>query len=238
MAFSGGGSNITLPHTHDGTVVQDGGSLNMDNVTQANLTAGDVIYSDGTHLQRLAIGTPAQQIKVNAGATAPEYFSAAAGSDIEFIERFGLAAGSATTSMSSSTFTGMSEIWAWYQIHNANDNVSINFRPNNVSTGYQSQARNYAGGNTTSTAGFHYRGGTSNTCFGLFHIMSGSGSYGQFGMTCTGNTAAYDSGASSMNFPGGMGGLLAGNNDLITSLTIAVTAGNIYGDVVLFGSQN
>ena len=79
MGFSGGGSNVLLPHTHDGTVAQDGGPLDFDNVTQGDLTAGDVIFSDGVHLQRLAIGTPAQQIKVNAGATAPEYFTPAAG---------------------------------------------------------------------------------------------------------------------------------------------------------------
>ena len=79
MGFSGGGSNVLKPHTHDGTVVQDGGSLNMNNVTQASLTAGDIVYSDGVHLQRLAIGTPTQQIQVNAGATAPEYFTPAGG---------------------------------------------------------------------------------------------------------------------------------------------------------------
>jgi len=80
LGFSGGGSNILLPHTHDGTVAQDGGPLDFDNVTQADLTAGDVVFSDGTHLQRLAIGTPAQQIQVNAGATAPEYFTPAGAS--------------------------------------------------------------------------------------------------------------------------------------------------------------
>ena len=80
MGFSGGGSNVLLPHTHDGTIAQDGGALDFDNVTQADLTAGDVIFSNGVHLQRLAIGTPAQQIQVNAGATAPEYFTPAAAS--------------------------------------------------------------------------------------------------------------------------------------------------------------
>jgi len=86
MGFSGGGSNILKNHKHDATVVQDGGSLDADNVTSADLTAGDVIYSDGVHLQRLAIGTPAQQIQVNAGATAPEYFTpAAGGSNYEFL---------------------------------------------------------------------------------------------------------------------------------------------------------
>ena len=129
MGFSGGGSNVLKAHTHDGTVAQDGGSLNMDNITQGGLTAGDVVFSDGTHLQRLAIGAASDQIRVNAGATAPEWFTPAApaGSDVEFIERFGLASGSAASSMSSSTFTGMSEIWAWFQIFNGTDNVSIKF---------------------------------------------------------------------------------------------------------------
>ena len=65
MGFSGGGSNVLKPHTHDGTVSQDGGSLNMDNVTQASLTAGDIIYSDGSHLQRLAIGADTTVLSVS-----------------------------------------------------------------------------------------------------------------------------------------------------------------------------
>jgi len=77
MGFSGGGSNVLKPHKHS-SAVQDGSPLNMNNVTEATLSAGDVIFSDGSALQRLAIGTPAQQIKVNAGATAPEYFTPAA----------------------------------------------------------------------------------------------------------------------------------------------------------------
>jgi hypothetical protein len=75
MAFSGGGSNILKPHTHDSTILQDGGNLDFDNVTQGDLAAGDVVYSDGVHMQKLAIGTPAQQLQVNAGATAPTWSS-------------------------------------------------------------------------------------------------------------------------------------------------------------------
>jgi len=101
MGFSGGGSNVLKNHKHDATVVQDGGSLDADNVTSADLTQGDVIFSDGTHLQRLAIGTPAQQIQVNAGATAPEYFTpaGAAGGSLEFIEEIGLGADASSWTM-------------------------------------------------------------------------------------------------------------------------------------------
>ena len=73
MGFSGGGSSQTKPHTHDGLIVNDGGSLNLDNVTQGNLTSGDITYSDGTHLQRLAIGGAGDALVVNGAGTFPEW---------------------------------------------------------------------------------------------------------------------------------------------------------------------
>jgi len=75
MAFSGGGSNILKPHTHDSTILQDGGNLNFQNITQANMSAGSMTQSDGVHLQELGIGTPGQTIRSNAGATALEYYT-------------------------------------------------------------------------------------------------------------------------------------------------------------------
>ena len=73
MGFSGGGSSQTKPHTHDSLVINDGGSLNFDNVTQGSLTAGDITYGDGVHLQRLPIGGAGDSLVVNGGATAPEW---------------------------------------------------------------------------------------------------------------------------------------------------------------------
>jgi hypothetical protein len=75
MGFSGGGSNILKPHTHDSTILQDGGNLDFKNITQSDMSAGSVTYSDGVHLQELGIGTPAQQLIVNPGATAPMWSS-------------------------------------------------------------------------------------------------------------------------------------------------------------------
>lgn len=79
MGFSGGGANITKPHTHSNAIVQDGGSLNFDNITQASLAAGDITYSNGTALQVLGIGSATDTLTVNAGATAPEWATPAAG---------------------------------------------------------------------------------------------------------------------------------------------------------------
>ena len=78
MGFSGGGSNTLKPHKHS-SAAQDGSPLNMVNVTEGSLNAGDIVYSDGNALQRLAIGNPAQLIQVNAGATAPEYVTPSVG---------------------------------------------------------------------------------------------------------------------------------------------------------------
>jgi|TARA_B000000460_G_scaffold202949_1_gene149686 hypothetical protein len=74
MGFSGGGSNVLLPHTHDGRVAQDGGPLNFANITQSQSASGEIFYSDGVALQQLPIGAPNDQIRVS-GANIPEYFT-------------------------------------------------------------------------------------------------------------------------------------------------------------------
>ena len=75
MGFSGGGTNLLKAHKHTSSV-QDGGKLDMDNVTEAELTQGDVIFSDGNALQRLAIGAATNALVVNGAATAPEWVAA------------------------------------------------------------------------------------------------------------------------------------------------------------------
>jgi len=81
MGFSGGGSNILLPHTHDGTISQDGGPLNFNNITQSQSSAGEVFYSDGAHLQQLAYpGVPAGEALVAAPASTSPSWASAGGS--------------------------------------------------------------------------------------------------------------------------------------------------------------
>ena len=46
-------------------------------------TQGDILYRDGSGLQRLAKGTAAQTLKMNSGATAPEWVTAAGGSILQ-----------------------------------------------------------------------------------------------------------------------------------------------------------
>ena len=83
MGFSGGGSNVLLPHTHDGRVSQDGGPLNFSNITQSQSAAGEVFYSDGTALQQLVYpAVPAgETLTALAASTAPSWNAAAAGTN-------------------------------------------------------------------------------------------------------------------------------------------------------------
>jgi len=69
MGFGGGGSNVTRAHTHDSTVVQDGGAL-AANVTQFGLTNGSILYSDGSNIQELGIGSSSEVLAVSGGTPA------------------------------------------------------------------------------------------------------------------------------------------------------------------------
>lgn len=57
-------------------VVRSKSDSKIDDSLVALTTAGDIVYSDGTDLQKLAIGTAGQVLKVNSGATAPTWSSA------------------------------------------------------------------------------------------------------------------------------------------------------------------
>jgi hypothetical protein len=100
MGFSGGGSNVLLPHTHDGTVSQDGGPLDFNNITQSQSAAGEVFYSDGAHLQQLAYpGVPAgETLTAVAASSAPSWVAGGSSAAYELIASSTL--GGAATSIS------------------------------------------------------------------------------------------------------------------------------------------
>lgn len=88
MGFSGGGANILKPHTHDSNILQDGGNLDFDNITQSDMAAGSTTYSNGSHLQELVKPvTPANEVLTFAtAASAPSWASAATGGFLELLD--------------------------------------------------------------------------------------------------------------------------------------------------------
>ena len=70
----------TQAHKHE-SASSTGGFLETGTTGMTNLSQGSIIQGNGAEIQtELALGTPAQEIRVNAGATALEYFTPAGAS--------------------------------------------------------------------------------------------------------------------------------------------------------------
>ena len=109
MGFGGGGSNVTLAHTHDSTITQDGGSL-AANVTQFGLAAGSVLYSDGSNIQELAVGSSTNVLTVNGAATAPEWAAAGGGVTTNRLQISGATNASTYTNSTLGDVSGVSSV--------------------------------------------------------------------------------------------------------------------------------
>jgi|TARA_R110002020_G_C16304427_1_gene773336 hypothetical protein len=77
MPFSESSSNLPN-HQHDQTIVQNGGALDMNNVTSGSMAAGSITFDDGTHLQELPIGAATEVLTVAGGV--PTWAAASGGS--------------------------------------------------------------------------------------------------------------------------------------------------------------
>jgi len=83
MGFSGGGAGVLTNHTHDTAVTNDGGAL-AANATMFGLSAGSVLFSDGSNIQELGVGSASDVLAVNGAANAPEWTTPAGGGGTTF----------------------------------------------------------------------------------------------------------------------------------------------------------
>ncbi len=75
--------NLPTVTTHWNVMSSAGtNGTNGTDLTSTLTTQGDILYRDGSGLQRLAKGTAGQKLAINAGATAPEWVTADAGGKI------------------------------------------------------------------------------------------------------------------------------------------------------------
>jgi len=102
MGFSGGGSNVLLPHKHDGRVSQDGGELDFNNITQSNSASGQVFYSNGTAVQQLSIGAPGTVMTVS-GGNLPSWVAASGVSMTRTLVAYSTAQSTSSTTLVSLT---------------------------------------------------------------------------------------------------------------------------------------
>ena len=108
-------------------------NLDTTGMTNPMTTTGDTIYSSsGSTPARLGIGTAGQVLRVNSGATAPEWATAASGGGMTLLS---------TTTLSSSSTTITTDFTGYLQAYISFENVDLSandgflIRPNNSSTG-------------------------------------------------------------------------------------------------------
>ena len=93
---SSGGSSYVCILASTGNAVSNGtywelmaqaGTNGTDGATIPLTTQGDILYRDGSGLQRLAKGTASQELRMNSGATAPEWHTPAVASS-DFVKLY------------------------------------------------------------------------------------------------------------------------------------------------------
>jgi len=203
MGFSGGGSNVLKPHKHS-SAVQDGSPLNMVNVTEGSLNSGDVIFSDGAALQRLAIGTPAQQLRVSAG-NIPEWYTPAASSAVyEEIASTTLGADANDITLTFPAVSG-SDVAEFYfvtngAVDNVNEELAIRINGHTTAASYLMQRLNNQSGVTSSSTmtGSYWKPyalvpGDAGRFFGRMHLqVDVTGDAPNVIMQCQFNTTDYN----------------------------------------------
>jgi len=131
-------------------------SSDATGMTNPMTTTGDTIYSSsGSTPARLGIGTAGQFLKVNSGATAPEWATLSAGGMTE------LASGSITTTVTlSSISSSYNELWLYVSNAYSASANSFYLQFNNVTTGAKySQVQQFQDSITTTVGS----GTTSNS---------------------------------------------------------------------------
>ena len=184
MGFSGGGSNVTKPHTHSSSIVQDGGALNMDNVTQASLTAGDMIYSNGTALQRVAIGSDTNVLTIS-GST-PSWVASTSNSLIKVTKSYSdIVVG--TTSMPIYTLPqDAALVNIWTDITTVFDiSTAVTIGDNSDNDGF-AQSTNWTTGLTDATRGAYV------TTFKTMRSTSGTTDINAYGFSTTGGANLFE----------------------------------------------
>lgn len=186
MGFGGGNTGSLPDHDHDPAVSNDGGTLNA-NATSFNLSSGSILYSDGSNIQELAVGSASDELRVSSGSV-PEWYTPAGGSSPYVLvdsTTLGAAASEINTSFTSISCDDISELMCVFvggltsssyvqmQINgitsnyytfgvHSNNGISPNIVINTGSTSAWTLCSNNAGGGVAGgTSTFHIRGGTS-----------------------------------------------------------------------------
>ena len=117
---SSGGSSYVCIQASTGNAVSNGSYWQVmaqgGDVATTLSTQGDILYRDGSGLQRLAKGTAAQELRMNSGATAPEWHTpAVATSDFVKINSGSFSSVSAVD-LDGTSVWGAEGTYKWHQL--------------------------------------------------------------------------------------------------------------------------
>jgi len=180
------------------------------NVATTLTTAGDILYRDGSGLQRLPKGTAGQVLKMNSGATAPEYGDLS--SDFVKLATVNVSSGVSTVAIDGNGSWIDNTLYGGYKfylrnISTTNDSSSsvVRFRINysgsaNSSSKYYSFAKASAGNSSSSSVSASYA--WQATEFGLsFNNMDSEESRSGYGIIELLNTGGDENGGSGSYYP-------------------------------------
>jgi hypothetical protein len=126
-------------------------NLDTTGMTNPMTTTGDTIYSSsGSTPARLGIGTAGQVLRVNSGATAPEWAAPAAGA-LTFIKSETIGSGVSSVTVSSAFSATYENYLVTIQINSASDSTSNSIQLGSTATGYYGNATIMGPGATTVT---------------------------------------------------------------------------------------
>jgi len=227
MGFSGGGSNVTKAHTHDSNIVQDGGSL-AANVTQFGLTTGSILYSDGSNIQELGVGSAGDSLIVNGAGTAPEWGTVGGAGSMVFLTKT-TASGSSPT-LDSGALTAYEEYFFTLTAGDAGSGNNYQMRFNSVAVNYNWRYSSNGGADSTDTGADSIRCGGSgdNENFTYGYISSSSSVENQM----IGHATTKDAGATAPSRSEAVGGDQDTTNP-VSSIQIRMEGSNIISGAIL-----
>jgi hypothetical protein len=203
-------------------------------------TLGDIAYRSSTANvnTRLALGTANQQLRVNAGATAPEWFTpAAAASGATLISRTDISAAATTTvdSLFSDTYENYILDFIWVT-SSSGANVDFQFRYS--TTTYTSAQYNYGfEGPTISGGPSNVWNGSADTKFQLPSSSSGGKNAANFRITRLANDRLFLNGQINNPYNAIMysGGMYINASQAWSGLYIAPTTGTLTAVLSVYG---
>jgi hypothetical protein len=203
-------------------------------------TAGDLdYYTTSTAKARLAIGTANQQLRVNSGATAPEWFTPPGASGMTLISTTAFSAVAAVNlnNVFDSTYTNYEVILSFTTSANASSDIKLRNSGSNISTGYYGGIlMGDSGGITTFTSN------NIANLIGFANIATGAYYWASLRITdvFTTNPTYVHGGYASRSAAAAFGNIHTGawqqsNTSTIDGFSINVGSGTITGTVSVYG---